>query len=599
MENNYRITKLHGTFIGDNRIPDLPAGEKTKFFSSTNGKTEWVDFPDGGKNVSPCLNLVDFNGEQPTVRTSITEEELLNLRDGLYNSVIYFDASLGESGFASIGFPEPLITQRGANPNFSIFNLTLDKATNKATITGLSMYEINVAFDKNADGNYPISIRKQEEAFFGTGGGGAIETITATETSDPATEEDGFTALKLAKVPTGNQFILSYIDNADNDYFILMTKIEDGSYMGASFDSLFGSLLSYAFIDANNDGNLLCAFKSFDVSFLDEAANAEKNAGKVLVVEKQGGIGLSDIDASTMTEKFVTLVEENAAEDCPLIQKYHGIYGLYKILDGRAGAIKIDGSRSNDVIFIGYPFWHKNDVHDGYLIGSIYMGEDHPRSLDSECDYAFVGTGVYEFFNGKINITPKGCVGNMTLSGLALLAGHETASDEITTAIQNGGKSRPYYDVNLMALQYGFKETADGSAVIKTFLGYVDDTVNDKLTLSGLFNGKQGTAILEKDASGAWTSNTPIEYVGAKAIHQHTIVIKEGAKIIFAANKELESTTPATTLETLISTFKDTTTAGFGDYILLTVDTAAKLTKQDGTETDLSTLTVTISDTVK
>lgn len=45
MENDYRITKLHGTFIGDNRIPDLPAGEKTKIFSSTNGKTEWADLP--------------------------------------------------------------------------------------------------------------------------------------------------------------------------------------------------------------------------------------------------------------------------------------------------------------------------------------------------------------------------------------------------------------------------------------------------------------------------------------------------------------------------------------------------------------------------
>lgn len=48
MENDYRITKLHGTFIGDNRIPELPDGEKTKVFSSTNGKTAWVDLPEGG-----------------------------------------------------------------------------------------------------------------------------------------------------------------------------------------------------------------------------------------------------------------------------------------------------------------------------------------------------------------------------------------------------------------------------------------------------------------------------------------------------------------------------------------------------------------------
>lgn len=84
-----------------------------------------------------------------------------------------------------------------------------------------------------------------------------------------------------------------------------------------------------------------------------------------------------------------------------------------------------------------------------------------------------------------------------------------------------------------------------------------------------------------------------------KETHHHTITIKEGTKIIFAANRELESATAATTLETLISIFAGTTTAGFGDYILLAVDTAAKLKKQDGTETDLSTLTVTISDTVK
>lgn len=81
-----------------------------------------------------------------------------------------------------------------------------------------------------------------------------------------------------------------------------------------------------------------------------------------------------------------------------------------------------------------------------------------------------------------------------------------------------------------------------------------------------------------------------------KETHHHTLTIKDGTKIIFAANRDLASATPATTLETLISTFKDTTTAGFGDYILLTVDTAAKLKKQDGTEVDLSTLNVTIED---
>ena len=84
-----------------------------------------------------------------------------------------------------------------------------------------------------------------------------------------------------------------------------------------------------------------------------------------------------------------------------------------------------------------------------------------------------------------------------------------------------------------------------------------------------------------------------------KETHHHTLTIKENGRIVFAANRELKSATAATNLETLISTFVGTTTAGFGDYILLTVDTAAKLKKQDGTEVNLSTLTVTIEDIVK
>lgn len=306
--------------------------------------------------------------------------------------------------------------------------------------------------------------------------------------------------------------------------------------------------------------------------------------------------GGGSADASTLTEKNVVIVEQDAAENIPLIQKYHGIYGLYRILDG---SITISNYDSNDIIFIGYPFWYKNNVCDGYLMGSIYAGTPAPLSVIPDFNYALIGTGIYQFSEGKISITPEGCSGNMTLGGLALLAGHKTTSDEIKTAIINGDRSTTRYAVNLMALQYDFKETADGSAVTKTFLGYVGGDVYSRLTLSGLFNGKQGTAVLEKDSSGTWVSNTPIEYAGAKETHHHTLMIKENGRIVFAANRELESVTAATNLETLISTFAGTTTAGFGDYILLTVDTAAKLKKQDGTEVNLSTLTATIEDIVK
>ena len=168
MENDYRITKLHGTFIGDNRIPDLPVGEKTKIFSSTNGKTAWVDLPEGGKSVSPCLNLIDFSGEQPTIRTSITEEEKNNLEKHLYNSVLYADISTDSDQF-SIYFPETAMSFEDTFI-FSKYDMSVDKATGASTIVGSSFYSISVEEEKNSDGTYPITIEKGMSASFGGGG---------------------------------------------------------------------------------------------------------------------------------------------------------------------------------------------------------------------------------------------------------------------------------------------------------------------------------------------------------------------------------------------------------------------------------------------
>ena len=309
-----------------------------------------------------------------------------------------------------------------------------------------------------------------------------------------------------------------------------------------------------------------------------------------------GGGGGVSADISTMAEKNVAIVEADATEYAPFIQIYNGIYGLYRITDC---SITVTNDDRDDILFVGYPLIPRDTEGIGYLVGSIYMGTRVPYTLRQEFNYSFVGTGTYKFTNGKIDATPYGCVGNMTFGGLALLAGHETTSDAITTAIENGWRSGVGYKVTFMTLQYYFKEKVDNHGLTKTFIGYVDLVSNKKLKLSGLFDGKQGTAMLEKDNSGTWVSNTPIEYAGEKEAHHHTLTIKDGTKIIFATNRELESATAATNLETLISTFAGTTTAGFGDYILLTVDTAAKLKKQDGTEVNLSTLTATIEDIVK
>ena len=191
----------------------------------------------GGASVSPCLNLLDT--ETRGIRTSITEEELLNLEDGLYNSVLYFDESDGQFAFASMAFPEPLTTQVMDIPSFSIFNLAVDTNTNKITITGSSMYGIAIG-DKNADGNYPISIQKMDEAFFGGGGGGgAIQEIEAIKSTGGRSGDNQYT---LSSTPTSSMFIMK-VKNYDGVYsrFTMILQSLNKSnqaYFGFKVDSL-------------------------------------------------------------------------------------------------------------------------------------------------------------------------------------------------------------------------------------------------------------------------------------------------------------------------------------------------------------------------
>ena len=187
----------------------------------------------GGASVSPCLNLLDQ--ETQGIRTSITEEEKNNLDKGLYNSVLYFDESAEPLGFISTFFPEPL-----ADTEFSIFNLTADEATQKITITGSSIYHIEV-FNKNEDGTYPISIQKIEEleASFGGGGGGAIQEIEAIKSTGGRSGDNQYT---LSSTPTSSMFIMK-VKNYDGVYsrFTMILQSLNKSnqaYFGFKVDSL-------------------------------------------------------------------------------------------------------------------------------------------------------------------------------------------------------------------------------------------------------------------------------------------------------------------------------------------------------------------------
>ena len=227
------------TILGSSSYDLVISGEKSEdgTYPITIEKMDEATFGGGGgASVSPCLNLLD--PETQGIRTSITEEELLNLEDGLYNSVLYFDESAGQFAFASMAFPEPLTTQVMDIPSFSIFNLAIDTDTNKITITGSSMYGIAIS-DKNADGNYPISIQKMEEVSFGGGGGGAIQEIEAIKSTGGRSGDNQYT---LSSTPTSSMFIMK-VKNYDGVYsrFTMILQSLNKShqaYFGFKVDSL-------------------------------------------------------------------------------------------------------------------------------------------------------------------------------------------------------------------------------------------------------------------------------------------------------------------------------------------------------------------------
>ena len=235
----------------------------------------------GGNSLT--LKLTDLStGEQ---KTSITEEEKANLENGKYGFISYYDPSWDETvAEYMVIFPQLLGSFQG-NYFALIYNIST-VVNDVPSISGLLGYSIEIG-EKNSNGTYPLTIEKAVEMPFAGGSSGTIETITATKTSDQELEEMGLTALKLAKAPTGSQFILSY-----NDNYILMTNI-GGSYKGASFDSVFGSSIRYAYAGVDNTGNVICAYKYFDVTFLDLAED-ETNAGMILTVKEHGGLGLAN-----------------------------------------------------------------------------------------------------------------------------------------------------------------------------------------------------------------------------------------------------------------------------------------------------------------
>ena len=284
MENDYRITKLHGTFIGDNRIPDLPAGEKTKIFSSTNGKTAWVDLPEGGKSVPPTLVLTDLSGDEPVTKSFLTEEEKTNLEKGLYNQVFYIDTSIGvPNRYFSNYFPEIYNAEAGG---FFIYAGTLDTKEGEEfpTLNPTHLYGYNIEIaEKDSSGNYPITITRAIELPLTSQGGGNSLTLKLIDFST-GEQKTSLTEEEKTNLEAGRYGFISYYDASWGDageYMAIFPQLLgcfNGSYFALIYNvstvvndvPLVSGLLGYAIeIGEKNTDDMypLTIEKSIEIPF--------------------------------------------------------------------------------------------------------------------------------------------------------------------------------------------------------------------------------------------------------------------------------------------------------------------------------------------
>ena len=141
----------------------------------------------GGGGVALRLNLMDrSDSNNPTVRTSITEAEKINIEKGLYNSVLYIDTSLGDTAEGSLYFPENALF-RDDTFNFSIYKVSMDTATYSLSIKTASIYQLNIE-EKDTDGTYPITIEKLADVPIGGGGGGGASLLNLRDLSSDTTK---------------------------------------------------------------------------------------------------------------------------------------------------------------------------------------------------------------------------------------------------------------------------------------------------------------------------------------------------------------------------------------------------------------------------
>lgn len=200
---------------------------------NTDNNVEYIKYNgiDSGESVSPTLNLLDLT--QGTAKTTLTEQEKLNLEKGLYNQVLW-DSSDENLGQFAPYLPSKLISLGGTTV-FALMDVS--SSGESSYIKQIEFYRLELG-EKNTSGEYPITITKVNDIPnfpFGTGGSSEIPTLStiAPSMSDLETtvySDDDIALIKkqkdnFIKVPFGtadkNTSELCYVFSFNNAYSLI------------------------------------------------------------------------------------------------------------------------------------------------------------------------------------------------------------------------------------------------------------------------------------------------------------------------------------------------------------------------------------------
>ena len=570
---------------------------------------------------SPTLNLIDMSGGKPRPRTSISEEEKTNLEKGLYNSVLYFDPSLGDSATTSMLFPQRLV---GLDGDFMFSSYKAIAGRSEAgdwTFLGASTYGLSIG-EKTSDGNYPITINKINDVK-------GIQTIGATISINEAT---GDITVTTDSAPSGDMFILSPTQSEESGIGnVLMVRQPDGNYSG------FWSI---------SDDTVVCYVKPDGTGFAFYAPttflfhSTRETDGKVLTIES--GVPrwldpVSSLPAITSADvgKFLTVKSDqktawgSVPQGSPIeivldeskpyfnLGEYNKKIGVY-LLSRPNNAILYEAKFDNDsatftkILLYGSMKASAQNVDYLDVSGSLY-------GLNGDSTLAYIGSGIWQLKsedNYKFLPYPYSQEASLCCSG-----GISGAIPSFTLYGSAIGKTSPDY-IGLLpqvckycALRYDFKKTSsttDTEKVTSAFFGSVsaDNVLTPtKITLIGIFDNGMGKAVLEKNTSGVFESKTPIEYVEdvnaitySKARYKHTVTLKTSAgAILWTQTLSNSKNTPVTSYQDIKTLFGGELLAGYGEYAQLNLhggtEATDKLIKLDGTEATLASLgTIVYSD---